>query len=194
MDRQMTSNEHEFVSIPHLGRRAVLASAFALLLCACTSDQEPGDPAMKAATDKATANTSSTANATTDTATAITSSAAKATTDTGSTTGITDTVTAETVDAIDFNGSAVTASVISTGCTLLEHFKVEHEVQDGVCHVTLVRTKADFCRRAPFLMEVEVPWEPPAECARMSVEFANPILDRDKNTIKESSGRQLPEQ
>lgn len=130
---------------------------------------------MKATTDNATANTNPTVKVTSGTGTA-------------------NTVTAEAVGAIDFNGSVVAASVISTGCTLPEHFKVEHEVQDGACHVTLVRTKSDFCRRAPFLIDVEVPWEPPAECAQLSVEFANPVLDMEKNSIKESPGRQLPEQ
>ena len=153
----------------------MLASVFALLLCACTSDQEPGDPAVKATTDNATASTNATVKATTDSGTA-------------------DTVTAEAVGAIEFNGSVIAASVISTGCTLQEHFKVEHEVQDGACRVTLVRTKSDFCRRAPFLIDVEVPWEPPAECAQMTVEITNPTIDMEKNTIKESSGRQSPEQ
>lgn len=105
-----------------------------------------------------------------------------------------DAVPAEAVGTIDFNGTAVTASVISTGCTLLEHFKVDHEVRDDACYLTLVRTKADFCRRAPFLMEVTIPWEAPAQCDGLRVEFVNPIIDADKNTIKESMGRQLPKQ
>lgn len=101
----------------------------------------------------------------------------------------------ESVGAIDFNGTEITASVISTGCTLLDHFTVEHEIRGDTCHVTLVRTKADFCRRAPFLVEVAIPWEPPAQCEQLTLAFDNPIMDADPNTFKRSVGRQqTPEQ
>ena len=105
-----------------------------------------------------------------------------------------DAVQLESVVMIGFDGASVNAGVISTGCTLAEHFTVEHEVRDNACYLTLVRTKPDYCRRVPFVIDVSVPWEPPAECADLTVEFANPILDMDKSGTKGSLGRQLPEE
>ena len=105
-----------------------------------------------------------------------------------------DAVQAESVGNIAYDGAAVTATVISTGCTLLEHFKVEHEVRDNACYLTLVRTKGDFCRRAPFAIEVMVPWESPAQCNALAVEFVNPVIDLNNSGIKASTVRQLPEQ
>ena len=84
---------------------------------------------------------------------------------------------AERVYGIAFDGNAVMAKVISTGCTSSEHFEVVHEVREAQCYLTLVRNKPDFCRRAPFAMDVIVPFTPPAACSALPVAFDNEIVE-----------------
>ncbi|MDB3936506.1 hypothetical protein N9383_07320, partial [Granulosicoccus sp.] len=76
-----------------------------------------------------------------------------------------------------FEANAVTAKVMSTGCTAPEHFEITHEVREGQCYLTLVRNKPDFCRRVPFAMDVIVPFTPPAACSALPVAFDNEIVD-----------------
>lgn len=97
----------------------------------------------------------------------------------------------EKVGRISYDDAVINASVVSTGCTLSEHFKVEHDVRGGICHVTLVRTKPDYCRRAPFMIDIAIEWVRPAECESLMLEFTNPIVDLVRSTSK-SSARQLP--
>ena len=84
---------------------------------------------------------------------------------------------AERVFGIAFEANAVTAKVMSTGCTAPEHFEITHEVREGQCYLTLVRNKPDFCRRVPFAMDVIVPFTPPAACSALPVAFDNEIVD-----------------
>lgn len=97
----------------------------------------------------------------------------------------------EPVENITFDGNSIVASVTSTGCTTSEHFEVKSVVQDSVCEVTLLRNKPDYCRRAPFSVEVSVPWEPEANCAIDTLVFANPVFDGDSGKAKREITRQL---
>ena len=101
---------------------------------------------------------------------------------------------AERVYGIAFEGNAVTAKVISTGCTSSEHFEVRHEVQEGQCYLTLIRNKPDYCRRAPFAMDVVVPFTPPATCSALPVAFGNEIVDFEDKSAPSSTQRQPPGQ
>lgn len=91
--------------------------------------------------------------------------------------GATDVDASESVQAINFDGLAVNASVISTGCTTAANFHVDHEMVNDACVATLVRDAPDLCRRAPFVTELSIAWQPPQNCTISSVTFANPIVD-----------------
>ena len=101
---------------------------------------------------------------------------------------------AERVYGIEFDGNAVMAKVISTGCTSSEHFEVVHEVREARCYLTLVRNKPDFCRRAPFAMDVIVPFTPPAACSALPVAFDNEIVEFQDKSTPSSTQRQPPGQ
>ena len=100
-------------------------------------------------------------------------------------------VDAEQVQSIAYDGAAVVAKVISTGCTSDEHFEVYQEVRDGSCYLTLMRNKPDYCRRAPFVMDVTVPWTLTEDCSTLPVVFGNELIDLQKKSTVPSSQRQL---
>ncbi len=103
---------------------------------------------------------------------------------------------AEAVGFVSYDGNEVSFSATSTGCTRVEHFHIEHEVQEGVCQVTVIRDKPDRCRRAPFIANFSVPWEPPQACQATEVVFTNPIIDTGNDSqgrgVEESLGRTRP--
>lgn len=82
----------------------------------------------------------------------------------------------EAVSAVSYDGTHITASVISHGCTRSNHFSLRHEIVNGSCSVTIERTKPDLCRRAPMLAEVKIEWTAPADCAELELVIANPVL------------------
>jgi hypothetical protein len=86
----------------------------------------------------------------------------------------------ESVDDIHYDGAQVSARVMSNGCTSSEDFHVEHAVLDGVCQVTIVRDKQDFCRMMPDVMQVKIEWEQTAECSNNKLNFLNPLLIEPK--------------
>ena len=95
----------------------------------------------------------------------------------------------EPLYAPDHDGTRVTAGVLSFGCTSGADFRIEHELVDGACRVTLVRASPDRCRAAPRVVRVSVPWTPPPDCAGLAVEFSNPALEAPA----EPATRRLPE-
>jgi len=82
----------------------------------------------------------------------------------------------ESISMVSFDGTQFTASVISHGCTSSENFVVEHEVVNGQCRVSFVRTKPDLCRRAPMLAELSLAWSVPENCSDLELVIANPVL------------------
>jgi len=97
----------------------------------------------------------------------------------------------ENVGHISFDGTRVLASVVSTGCTQAEHFSVLHEAQADMCVVQLVRTRPDYCRKAPFAVDIALPWQPANECQSLPVIFANPVTELLSGTQKPAASRQL---
>ena len=85
--------------------------------------------------------------------------------------------TGEPVQSIAFDGEQVTFEIISNGCTVADHFHIEHEIHEGNCAATLIRHQADLCRRAPLVAELSLPWQAPEACATNAVSFTNPIVD-----------------
>ena len=82
----------------------------------------------------------------------------------------------EALSAVSFTGDTIQASVISHGCTTPADFQVAHQVVQGICQVTVFRTKPDLCRRTPFVADIELAWTPPSDCTDMPLTIANPIL------------------
>lgn len=89
---------------------------------------------------------------------------------------------------VSHDGRLIQARVISTGCTSSTDFHIEYNVEGGVCQVTIVRDKRDFCRKAPEVIQVQIPWERPMDCAGLDIVFTNPPLDE----LKQSLGKTLP--
>lgn len=87
-----------------------------------------------------------------------------------------DLVKLEAVSAVSFNGDRISAGVISHGCTSSADFFAEHEVVNGMCHVTIHRSKPDLCRRAAFVANIEIEWAQPEACSDLDLMIANPVL------------------
>lgn len=85
--------------------------------------------------------------------------------------------TNEQMDVV-YNNGVLSAVVVSTGCTLAEHFEVQHSVlESGNCDITVSRTQADLCKRAAQAQSISIDWKIPASCDNIIV--ANPPLTRD---------------
>lgn len=97
----------------------------------------------------------------------------------------------EPVGQIQLQGAQVQATVLSTGCTQSAHFVIEHEVREQRCYLTLLRTKPDYCRAAPFGVEVVLAWDVPPACVGLPVAFDNPTVDLPDLTEKSAVTRQL---
>jgi len=89
------------------------------------------------------------------------------------------------VSAISFDGSKISAGVISFGCTTSADFTVEHAIVNGQCELSINRVNRDVCRRAPFVANIELDWSPPDDCQDLKIVIANPLLvTSGDNTIK----------
>lgn len=89
------------------------------------------------------------------------------------------------VSAIKFNGSKISAGVISFGCTTSADFTIQHAIVNGVCEVKINRVKRDFCKRAPFVANIELEWSQPDDCRELDIVVVNPLLiTRDDNVTK----------
>ena len=73
-----------------------------------------------------------------------------------------------------FEGNIIRFSALSNGCTTSTDFVVEHAVQAGACELTVLRTKPDYCRKASALIDIELEWSLPANCAGLDIVFTNP--------------------
>ena len=83
----------------------------------------------------------------------------------------------EPVSAFVFTDDNIQASVISHGCTSSNNFVVQHEINNDQCVVSIVRTKPDLCRRAPFIADINIAWSLPASCESHQLVLANPVLE-----------------
>lgn len=83
----------------------------------------------------------------------------------------------ESLDAVYSNG-VVSAVVVTTGCTLAEHFDVTQSISESnECDVSISRSKPDLCKRAAEAYSITIEWNKPAECSQ--VNMLNPPLTRD---------------
>lgn len=82
----------------------------------------------------------------------------------------------EAISAVEFDGEKMTFGVLSFGCTNADDFVIEHKVSDNSCAITIVRTKPDLCRRAPFISTIEIEWSMPEDCIDFAMHIKNPIL------------------
>ena len=83
----------------------------------------------------------------------------------------------ESLDA-DYTSGVISAVVVSTGCTLAEHFAVSHTIDSlNHCAISISRTQPDLCKRAAEAYSIRIDWNKPAECSQLSV--LNPTLTRD---------------
>lgn len=73
-----------------------------------------------------------------------------------------------------YEGNIISFSTLSNGCTTSTDFVVEYAVQAGACELTVVRTKPDYCRKASALIDIELEWSLPANCAGLDIVFTNP--------------------
>lgn len=92
----------------------------------------------------------------------------------------------EPASNMSYSDGLVSASVMSTGCTMAKDFHIEHSVKDKICQITIVRDRQDMCRKAPESIEVSLAWEKPPECNEADLEFMNPALkvkDRDSRVV-----------
>ncbi len=97
----------------------------------------------------------------------------------------------EPVQSIRYDGEHITFETLSNGCTVIDHFHIEHAVADGQCQITLVRDQMDMCRRAPAVAELSMPWTLPDGCTAETVSFTNPVVDL-QSTIKKPRRPSLP--
>lgn len=90
------------------------------------------------------------------------------------------------VSAVTFDGSKISVGVVSFGCTTAADFTVEHAIVNGMCEVKIKRVNRDFCRRVPFVANIELNWSQPEDCRELDIVVANPLLvtTDDNNYIK----------
>ncbi len=69
----------------------------------------------------------------------------------------------------------ISFTVTGTGCTSIEDFSIETEVEGGQCFVSIYRTKADRCRRAPALVNFKMAWDMGSRCTSGAVTTRNPM-------------------
>ena len=86
--------------------------------------------------------------------------------------------TLEKIDATVVSDQAISATVVSTGCTRADHFDVEHRM-DEVCTLIIHRRQPDLCKRSAEAVVLQLPWTLPAACASRQLVFANPRLTDD---------------
>lgn len=98
----------------------------------------------------------------------------------------------EPLQYIAIDGDTINFGAQSTGCTLAEHFHIEHHAHDGRCEIAVIRDKPDFCRRAPQVADLNLIWERPANCDADAVHISNPIVDLKGRFAKASPSRSLP--
>lgn len=82
----------------------------------------------------------------------------------------------EALSGVEFTGDKFKFGVLSFGCTNAADFQVEYAVEASRCNVTIVRTKPDHCRRAPFVAPIEIEWAIPKDCIDLAVHMQNPVL------------------
>lgn len=89
------------------------------------------------------------------------------------------------VSAVTFDGSKISAGVVSFGCTTAADFAIEHAIVNGKCEVRINRVNPDFCRRVPFVANIELDWSQPEDCQDLNIVVANPLLvTSNDNNIK----------
>ena len=83
----------------------------------------------------------------------------------------------EPVSNVSYDGTTLTFTAISNGCTSPEHFTIEDHTDAERCQLTITRTQPDYCRKVPQAVEVTLPWSRPegAQCRQLVI--ANPLLE-----------------
>jgi len=78
--------------------------------------------------------------------------------------------------SVERTGNDLTLSVISTGCSKDEDFYLQvHEAGDKLVEVTLIRTRADICKRFPKPMLIERSL-PKHAASGIPIRILNPIV------------------
>ena len=77
----------------------------------------------------------------------------------------------------------VIATVISFGCTSAEDFTVEHAVLNNRCELSIIRTKPDFCKKAPMPVELSIATSIPDLCLQGEVVITNPAMRPRQNDL-----------
>jgi len=80
------------------------------------------------------------------------------------------------VSRVEYDGSTLTFSAISNGCTRTDHFNVRHQVHEGQCRLEIHRTKQDYCRAAPRPISVSIQWPLPDSCKHGNLALTNQLL------------------
>lgn len=85
----------------------------------------------------------------------------------------------EKLSGVKFNGSELTFTVISTGCTSAKNFSVSVHEEKLACRISVTRDTADLCKRAPEPVEISIAMTIPDSCEGLPLILSNPILVLD---------------
>lgn len=85
--------------------------------------------------------------------------------------------TKEAISALTFDGSNMTFTATSNGCTRPAHFNITYEPTGNECQITIVREQPDYCRRVPIPVEISLPWARPLQCQEKTLTVGNPLLE-----------------
>ena len=77
---------------------------------------------------------------------------------------------AEQLHGLMIRDGKIVVSVTSTGCTKSEHFKLDVVDANGELAVTVFRTQPDFCKKVPFVIEMELDLPEQAQSAPFKVQ------------------------
>ncbi|HBS26927.1 MAG TPA: hypothetical protein DD827_07355 [Gammaproteobacteria bacterium] len=85
----------------------------------------------------------------------------------------------EKLHAFSVHRGEINFTVTGTGCTSIEDFSIETEVDGGKCYVSVYRTKADRCRRAPAPVNLKMAWDMGNRCELGTVTTRNPMSSNE---------------
>lgn len=89
----------------------------------------------------------------------------------------------ERVANVTVNQHNVLATVVSNGCTSAQDFTVQYELVNDQCRVSIVRTKPDYCKRAPMAVDLRIASSLPSDCVGAEMIVINPELKIEQNNL-----------
>lgn len=84
----------------------------------------------------------------------------------------------ETLQQVKIQDTQLNFKVMSTGCTQPNDFIITSQIIDQQCQLSIFRIKADYCKRAAQLKEINISWDKKSHCGNSNIRVLNPIFTK----------------